>query len=65
MKILSSLWPASKESSKRRAERQGEPLNKARQEFSEAVFLLGQRSSDVTRTAEDVLRFMHKKGGGN
>jgi hypothetical protein len=65
MKLLLSLWPAWKESSRRRAELQGEPKNRARSEFSEAVIQLERRANAVTRTAEDVLRFMHHKGGGN
>lgn len=62
MKIFSSLWPAWKES-KRRAARQGEPKNRARTEFSEAVVQLTRRTSDVTKIANDAIASMHRGKG--
>lgn len=64
MKLLLSIWPAWKES-KRRLENQGEPKNRARTEFSEAVVQLERRANAVNLTAQDALQFMHNKGGEN
>jgi len=62
MRFLYSFLPAWVES-KRRASLQGEPKNRARKEFSEAVIQLGQRTSEVTSTARDAIDIMNRQRG--